>query len=444
MTQNNLYMEGDEMRLYIDVQPLFIDELENSKNAAAASAAAAAQSEANARGWKNQIADYKTSLELFYANASNGLTSLYNDSVSDFNVVKGNAESSLESQKSTILSNIDSAKQSAISNINTYINQARSYAEQAQNTVDNRVSLEHLNQSKALETGDVSDDGDVLFRVSQMAHSNFDLSKFTVNGTTGLTSDGIIPTGTSGVNHVEANYLLPIWNNNPWEIITPLYTIVYHTGSHWWDAKNILRYYQSDEGVGLTYVGVNGSSTIKFTFGAQGNGSTVKVEAEIQRPTEPIQFRMVDTGTVYQLYSRLNGIGEWTLLNSAEKTNTFTVTHTDKMNFNYFSSSPHYPDGSCDLKYLKMIDNGAEVFNACKTGTDSVTIGGSSVSVPYVLSNTGSKIVDSSYRTQINALYAQEGYALYFTLSDTDFTLPMGEIYGMIEKLRKLILERTA
>jgi hypothetical protein len=41
-------------------------------------------------------------------------------------------------------------------------------------------------------------------------------------------------------------------------------------------------------------------------------------------------------------------------------------------------------------------------------------------------------------------MYEQSGYAPYYTLGDNDFTLPMGEIYGMIENLRKLIIERTS
>ena len=447
MTQNNLYMENDEMRLYIDVQPLFIDELENSKNAAAASAAAAALSETAAAGWKNDIEDYKTDIELFYAQASDDLSDLYNDSVSGLTSVKNSALESLQEQNNTVLGNINSAKQSAINNISTnaqsYVNQARNYAEQAQNTVDNRVSLEHLNQSKALETGDISDDSDVLCWVNYLAHSLFDSSKFTVTGTTGLTSDGIIPTGIAQNNKVEANYLLPIWNNNPWEIITPLYKI--EPVAEWWNTRYLFRYLESNEGVHLYYKGVNGNSTLLVGTSLKGD-SIIDITANITRPTtDSIQFKIENTGTQYKLYSRLNGIGEWTFLNGAEKTNTFTLTLTEKMNFNYFGSGTEYaPVASCDLKYLKLIDNGSDGFSGCSTGTDSCTIGGNNVSIPYVLSKTGSKIVDSAYRTQFANLYNQQGYVPYYTLSDTDFTLPMGEIYGMIEKLRELIMERTA
>ena len=68
-----------------------------------------------------------------------------------------------------------------------------------------------------------------------------------------------------------------------------------------------------------------------------------------------------------------------------------------------------------------------------KTGIDTVEIGGETVEIPYTLSKTGSKIVDVAYRNKVQALYNQEGKADYYTIDETNqnFTLPMGEIYGM-------------
>lgn len=183
MTQNNLYMEDDEMRLYVDVQPLLLDEIENSRNAAVASAALAAQSEENARNWKNSIIDYKTSMELFYAQASDGLTNLYNNSRSELTLSKNN-----------VLNSIEMAKRTAINNINT---NGQNYVSQVQNIVDNRVSTEHLNQSKCLMTGEETTDLDAVNEVKGYAHSTFDRSKFTVNGSPTITNDGIASGFTS-------------------------------------------------------------------------------------------------------------------------------------------------------------------------------------------------------------------------------------------------------
>lgn len=77
--------------------------------------------------------------------------------------------------------------------------------------------------------------------------------------------------------------------------------------------------------------------------------------------------------------------------------------------------------GSIDLNAFKIYVDGNLICQPC-------------LKIPYTLSKTGSKVVDSVYRDRVQSMYAEFGYAPYYTLSDTDFTLPMGEIYGMIDK----------
>ncbi len=56
--------------------------------------------------------------------------------------------------------------------------------------------------------------------------------------------------------------------------------------------------------------------------------------------------------------------------------------------------------------------------------------------IPYSLTKTGSKITTSDYLEFLQDLYAKNGVAPYFTIDTTNhtFTLPMGEVYGMISK----------
>ena len=56
--------------------------------------------------------------------------------------------------------------------------------------------------------------------------------------------------------------------------------------------------------------------------------------------------------------------------------------------------------------------------------------------IPYSLTKTGSKITTSDYLEFVQDLYAKNGVAPYFTIDTTNhtFTLPMGEVYGMISK----------
>lgn len=52
--------------------------------------------------------------------------------------------------------------------------------------------------------------------------------------------------------------------------------------------------------------------------------------------------------------------------------------------------------------------------------------------VPYTPTNNNSKIVDAKHRARVQEVYEQYGFANYFTLSDDDFTLPIGDLYGLI------------
>lgn len=82
-------------------------------------------------------------------------------------------------------------------------------------------------------------------------------------------------------------------------------------------------------------------------------------------------------------------------------------------------------NGSIDLNAFKIYVDGKLVYQPC-------------LKIPYTQSKTGSKIVDVAYRDRVQDMYEQYGYAPYYTLDETNknFTLPMGEIYGMIEQAK--------
>ena len=81
--------------------------------------------------------------------------------------------------------------------------------------------------------------------------------------------------------------------------------------------------------------------------------------------------------------------------------------------------------GSIDLNAFKIYVDGNLVYQPC-------------LKIPYTQSKTGSKIVDVAYRDRVIDLYEQEGKAKYYTIDELNknFTLPMGEIYGMIENIK--------
>ena len=81
-----------------------------------------------------------------------------------------------------------------------------------------------------------------------------------------------------------------------------------------------------------------------------------------------------------------------------------------------------------NIEYLDL--NSVELENNCNLVYQPC------LKIPYTLSKTGSKIVDAAYRDRVQDVYEQYGTAMYYTLDEENqnFTLPMGEIYGMIEK----------
>ena len=73
---------------------------------------------------------------------------------------------------------------------------------------------------------------------------------------------------------------------------------------------------------------------------------------------------------------------------------------------NYSYAIP-YEDSTTDLNRCKFYLNGSLVYQPC-------------LKIPYTESKTGSKIANSIYRPRVNDMYAQFGYADYYTLLEED------------------------
>ena len=670
MTQ--LYMEGDELGLSVEVQPLFIDELENSKNSAALSADSARQSAENARTWLDNIITYKTNMELYYAQSMNNLSDWYNDAVLNLNSLKNELLQSLQTFFNNAISSINTLYNQKISSIETigqgYVNQAQEYAIQAQNAVDNRVSIDCLIQAKALETGSVSDIPFILNDIKGYANSSFDSAKFSKTGTPIVTNGGIasgfgvnnyltmsqdlsgnilkiqIPfksddiTQEQGIissNYVSAkitstsflsftvsdgvnsktittsttallsnvDYLLeliydknthtstiniygsdgtvfdtvsgvntdnivipsgattikigygtnsllgsvdlkgvgvninglPVFSGNKTGIdtikpddytaVTTLYAYVYdthtiysnsstaptvlynadgsaYTGSDFAISSNVVSYgantctYTSGSNISLTLDNTTCDASVKIAgdgIASAVQGSSLKTSTiniagakswEFVLPT----FTGLETLTSEQQLFSFGGINSsnpigyirsifttggrleiglyyssWSDIVIRRYIDNLTSSDKVQIKVAYENSTFHIYSKVNNNNWVHTYQSSAKVFSinntaslltGCKEGTQAdlnafkVYVDGDLVyqpllKIPYTESKTGSKIVDSIYRDRVTDMYEQYGYAPYYTLSDTDFTLPMGDLYGMIENLKKLIIERT-
>ncbi len=133
-----------------------------------------------------------------------------------------------------------------------------------------------------------------------------------------------------------------------------------------------------------------------------------------------------DSGT-YSLYADTTDgttfIGSWTSDTSTAELYYISTNPEYYITLGCGSDSVSYlTTGSIDLNNFLVYINGDLFYQPC-------------LKIPYTLSSTGSKIVDAVYRSRVQNLYEQEGKALYYTLDEdnNNFTLPMGEIYGMMK-----------
>ena len=141
------------------------------------------------------------------------------------------------------------------------------------------------------------------------------------------------------------------------------------------------------------------------------------------------QVKIQFTGTEYIAYYKI-GNSEWQEYGRVTSS-TRIYNALNQFQIGQRNATTTFFNGSIDLNAFKIYVDGNLVYQPC-------------LKIPYTESKTGSKIVGVNYRERVKDMYKQFGYAPYYTLSDTDFTLPQGELYGMIENLRKLIIERTS
>lgn len=294
------------------------------------------------------------------------------------------------------------------------------------------ISDDRLHALKSyLDEGELLTDSEGLADVTSYAHSTFDLSKFTVTGSASaiINSEGIL-SGTNASNYVTKS--LDFSSANAWEIKYNFTT----------PASLPIDGRITDRTSGSTDLII-----IRITSGNSGKcGISLNVNSQAIFNLNNETFS-ITTNTNYTVKIGYDGTSYYAKYNTGGSDTTIkTVTSSVKWSAaqNHYigrgSGGDQYYTGSIDLKQFSITVDGADVFSGNKTGTDTYTINGSTVSVPYTLSKTGSKIVDSSYRTQVTAVYNEFGYAPYYTLLEgVNYTLPQGELYGMINKQAETI-----
>ena len=288
----------------------------------------------------------------------------------------------------------------------------------------NASGIDYINNSKALETGGVGNNADIYADVQKYAHSTYDRTKFTsfLVGSPTITAEGIAsgfassPTTNIKVTTVPTsnNYFVTGEFKTPAVLDT---TIPFSAGVTVSGSLQLL--------FSLRHNGNNNHIQL-LVRNSGGTNTTIENAAITMAANTSYKYVVVVNGANVSFYINNQLVG--TANDFCELLPEFFIIGADRGNQNPFS-------GTIDLKWFSINENGV-LFNGNKTGADTYTIGGNTVSIPYTLSKTGSKIADASARANVTALYNQQGYAPYYTIDEVnaDYTLPMGELYGLIRK----------
>lgn len=276
------------------------------------------------------------------------------------------------------------------------------------------------------DEGELLTDSEGLADVQSYYTSAFNRSQFTLSGTATITN-GILETpSTNSWAEIPTVYF---GNYDNWKIKLKFTTSsnitsqkgIFRSTYNVWYGGIVMQQYQG------TFVVMCGSTTSQAD-----NVCVLNFDLAINT-TYNVTFEF--TGTQYILSYSTDDGATWTTATPVSS----TTKVSSSMNATAFGnlSGGSYFTGTIDLRYFSVEGDGQVVAAGMyldKIGIDTYTINSSTVTIPYTLSKTGSKIVDAEYRTQVSSVYNEFGYAPYYTLSDTDFTLPQGELYGMYNK----------
>lgn len=277
------------------------------------------------------------------------------------------------------------------------------------------------------DEGEVLTDPEGLADVISYTHSTFDSTKFTATGSPTITTDGI----ASGFS--SSNYLT-ISNSGTLDKTTYFYIhVVFTTPAAWGTSGGRFWSHGSQNYVGHTTAG-------KLSGSFLGTAISNSDLSALTLSTKYEAFFIYDESGWYITYREFGGT-TWISSTPVEITSETTVSLTTQQIGKEVGSGFAFL-GSIDLKYFEFSADSIN-FKGNKTGTDTLTSGGSTITIPYTLASTGDKIVDAYYRDDVEDLCERDGSALYWTLDEVNenYTLPQGNVYGFLTQLQSVVTD---
>lgn len=405
--------------------------------------------------------DAASAISLSKTDALSGISNAKTSAIKEINTTKTAAISSVNSTKDSANASVNATKDQAVQDVQTegsrqnaqmqdYVELAKDWANKIDGTVDgteysakyyaekskshSAVTYKQLMASPGYARGEVSDDTEGYQNVLSYAHSTFDLSKFTVFGSPTISEDGILtPTSLNYVYFTGLN----LYNASSWKIKG---SFIAAQGDNTVDV--IFSAADNINGFGIQfYVNIQGY----YIFQGSSNSTswlwTNSINSSNFQNNTKYYYVIEFTGTKYNLNISTDDI-EYTTISSYTTSDKISAL-TSTMTYNIGSSkdADRAWGKPIDLKDYAVWSDVQPVFSGNKTGTDI----NNEIEIPYTLSNNGSKIVDVAYRDRVQALYEQTGEAMYYTIDEQNqnFTLPAGEVYGMISNTRDFSLNKT-
>ena len=166
------------------------------------------------------------------------------------------------------------------------------------------------------------------------------------------------------------------------------------------------------------YIKTVGNTTVDFS--SQTASSSHSAVSLTSGSDVVAELEFTGTQYIFKVYQN----GSLIYADTKGSTNAIYPSNTNGLNIGISAFDGYFTTGSIDLNSFKVYVDGNLVYQPC-------------LKIPYTQSKTGSKIVDGVYRDRVQDVYEQFGTASYYTHDETNqnFTLPMGEIYGMIEQI---------
>ena len=251
-------------------------------------------------------------------------------------------------------------------------------------------------------------DGKEVFNGNKTGLDVIKADNYEVVGSPVISEDGVA-SGFSAGNYLKS---INIDFTKPWKIISKFNTGNLSTHNYLWGLPG-----------GGWYNYVYFSAVIAPNITLQLSDNTTFVlktnELPILLPYTNYTIIIEWTGTQYKLV--IKDILNNNLGSGVYSSNLPLKQENSIVRIGQGSSGNYYFQGSIDLNAFKIYVDGKLVYQPC-------------LKIPYTQSKTGSKIMDVAYRDRVIDLYEQEGQAGYYTIDEENknFTLPMGEIYGMI------------